>query len=133
MLESRNAKVDLERIRELNYGKKKTDKDASQPWASGVGYGHSGTEGGATWDVAATEKAQAQGVPFTCEVHVASHAFNPCVPRILLYAAGRSLYLAQSPISLPPLQGRGWKWETGRNGLALTLLAFASYLDRSGH
>ena len=25
-----------------------------------MGYGHSGTEGGATWDVAATEKAQAQ-------------------------------------------------------------------------
>ena len=63
LLASRSANVDLERIRELNYGKKK-DKAAAggkgQPWESGVGYGHSGTEGGATWDVAATEKAQAQ-------------------------------------------------------------------------
>ena len=62
LIASRSAEVDLQRIRELNYGKKQKRDDASKgaPWASGVGYGHSGTEGGAQWDVAATEKAQAQ-------------------------------------------------------------------------
>ena len=60
LLASRSAEVDLDRIRELNFGKKKQKATGSGPWESGVGYGHSGTEGGAQWDVAATEKAQAQ-------------------------------------------------------------------------
>ena len=65
LIASRSAEVDLERIRELNYGKKrkvgeKTEGGKSAPWESGVGYGHSGTEGGAQWDISATEKAQAQ-------------------------------------------------------------------------
>ena len=63
LLASRSADVDLERIRELNYGKKKEKLGgaaAKQPWESGIGYGHSGTEGQAMWDVVATEKAQAQ-------------------------------------------------------------------------
>lgn len=62
LIASRSNEVDLERIRELNYGKKpKPGADGKKgPWESGVGYGHSGTEGGATWDVQATEKAQAQ-------------------------------------------------------------------------
>ncbi|KOO32655.1 ubiquitin-conjugating bir-domain enzyme, partial [Chrysochromulina tobinii] len=59
LLASRNAEVDLTRIRELNFGKRK-EANAKAPWASGVGYGHSGTEGGPVWDVQATEKAQAQ-------------------------------------------------------------------------
>ena len=64
LIASRSAAVDLERIRELNYGKKPkpADKGSAKgaPWESGVGYGHTGTEGGAQWDITATEKAQAQ-------------------------------------------------------------------------
>ena len=63
LLASRQTEVDLERVRELNFGKKKQKSEGSSKaggWEAGVGYGHTGTEGGATWDVAATEKAQAQ-------------------------------------------------------------------------
>ena len=57
----RRSDIDTERIRELNFGKRqKTEGSAKGGWESGVGYGHTGTEGGALWDVAATEKAQAQ-------------------------------------------------------------------------
>ena len=49
-------------MRELNFGKrqKSDDEKAKGGWARGVGYGHSATEGGATWDIVATEKAQEQ-------------------------------------------------------------------------
>ena len=58
----RGAEVDTERVRELNFGKrqKSDDEKAKGGWARGVGYGHSATEGGATWDIVATEKAQEQ-------------------------------------------------------------------------
>ena len=58
----RGAEVDTERVRELNFGmrQKSDDEKAKGGWARGVGYGHSATEGGATWDIVATEKAQEQ-------------------------------------------------------------------------
>lgn len=67
LLRARDAAVDTERIRELNFGKRQ--KRAAPPaargrgtgggWESGVGFGHSGTEGGQKWDLATTEAAQA--------------------------------------------------------------------------
>lgn len=69
LLRARDEAVDTERIRELNFGKRQ--KRAAPPaarggggagtggWESGVGYAHSGTEGGQTWDVATAEAAQA--------------------------------------------------------------------------
>ena len=69
LIASRSAEVDLNRIRELNYGKKEKKEDGAGKgksgksgggWESGVGYGNSATEGSAQWDIAATEKAQAQ-------------------------------------------------------------------------
>ena len=57
---ARAADVDLDRIRTLNFGaKKKASAAAKGGWAAGVGYGHGATDG-VTWDVTATEKAQAQ-------------------------------------------------------------------------
>ena len=59
---ARAADVDLDRIRTLNFGAKKKASTATAGkggWAAGVGYGHGATDG-VTWDITATEKAQAQ-------------------------------------------------------------------------
>ena len=57
---SRQADVDLDRIRTLNFGKKKAATGAGKGgWEAGVGYGHGSTDG-PSWDISATEKAQAQ-------------------------------------------------------------------------
>ncbi|KAL1504725.1 hypothetical protein AB1Y20_008503 [Prymnesium parvum] len=61
LYEGRTADIDTNRIRELNFGKpRKLDRpNRGGGWEAGVGYGHTGTEGGAVWDVKATAKAQA--------------------------------------------------------------------------
>lgn len=57
---SRQTDVDLDRIRTLNFGKKKAATSAGKGgWEAGIGYGHGSTDG-PSWDISATEKAQAQ-------------------------------------------------------------------------
>ncbi len=50
------------RTGELHYGKRQKRPAGQQRggWASGVGYGHQGNEGGPSWDIATAEAAQAQ-------------------------------------------------------------------------